>query len=88
MTKKDKWYVPDEFKNIKDKGVTQIVIGIVIAVCGAFSPSQGVLFVLGGVIWAFVGVCLVIAKYIDEQDDYEKDETSSNELNDKPHNKK
>lgn len=78
-TKKDKWYIPSEFKNIKDKGVTQIIIGIVIAVFGAFTPSQGIFFVVGGIIWAFVGVCLVVAKYEDEKEKNEKEEEEEEE---------
>lgn len=66
MANKDKWYVPSEFKGLKKKGGLQIAIGITIAVFGAFNPNQGILYVIGGIVWAVVGVCLVIANYIEE----------------------
>lgn len=77
MNKKDKWYIPDEFKNLRNKGVTQIAIGIVIAIFGAFNPNQGIVFVVCGVIWAFVGICLVISKSIDEQDNRQNKDTKN-----------
>ena len=72
--KKDKWYVPEEFKDMKNKGATQIVRGVVIAIAGLFNPNQGGFFVVGGIIWAIVGICLVAAKSTEQQETEENDQ--------------
>ena len=58
--KKDKWYLPDEFKPEywKGRGYGQIGIGIVIAICGVFY-QQNIIFIIGGIAWTIFGVVLV-----------------------------
>lgn len=72
--KKDKWYLPDEFKPNywKGRGVTQIVIGVVIAIFGAFNPNQGIFFIIGGIVWAIFGICLVVSDYIKEGEEIDR----------------
>lgn len=72
--KKDKRYLPDEFKPEywKGRGVTQIVIGVVIAIFGAFTPNQGIFFVIGGIVWAIFGICLVVSDYIKEDKEIDR----------------
>ena len=68
--KQDKWYLPDEFKPEywKGRGVLQIVIGIVIAICGVFY-QQNVIFVIAGIVWTIFGVILVALDSKDKQGD-------------------
>lgn len=67
--KKDKWYLPDEFKSEywKGRGFTQIGIGIVITICGIFY-QQNVIFIIGGIAWTIFGVILVARDSIGEQE--------------------
>ena len=80
-SKKDKQYLPDEFKPgyWKGRGPTQIGIGLVIAVIGLFNPNQGMFFVIGGLVWAVFGVCLTIANEVDDGDSAEKQKQSGDD---------
>lgn len=85
--KKDKWYLPDEFKSEywKGRGVTQIAIGIVIAICGVFY-QQNIIFIIGGIVWTIFGVVLVAldskGKQEDERQSDKKTKKSSDDYDD------
>ena len=84
--KKDKWYLPDEFKSEywKGRGITQIVIGIGVTICG-FLHKQGigsVIFIIGGIAWTIFGIFLVARDSEGEQGGNREDENKQDDDDD------
>ena len=82
--RKNKRYLPDEFKPEywRGRGVTQIVIGIGITVCGIFHKQnvQSVVFIIGGIAWTIFGVVLVV---LDSKGKQENEQQSNKAKKDK-----
>ena len=80
--KKDKWYLPDEFKPEywKGRGYIQIGIGIVIAICGVFY-QQNIIFIIGGIAWTIFGVVLVALDSESKQEDKQQGNKAGKDKN-------
>ena len=75
MAKKDKKYIPAEFKGITNRGEQQIGIGLICAVLAA-ALGWNPFLIFGGLAWALFGLILLIRKKMSSDDsdiDYDKD---------------